>query len=143
MADELQPAPRAKTESLGIDPETKRKLNSIIGGILAALLAAGWAKVDACQAKQSGEAAAVTAKTAKVVTDAAYEVTKDKVDPQGEALQKLRDDLNVLLAEREAVRQRAINKGAVVVPEAVPPTPVEPAAVAPLPANPALDAGAK
>lgn len=139
LSDEIPSRP--KSASL-FDPSTKARANAIVGTIVAALVAAAWAKVEACQAKQDVGTAKTTAIVAKTVTDAAYEVTREKVDPQGEAIEKLRNDLNVLLAERETMRQKSINKGAVLVPEAVPPKPVESAAVAPLPEPAKLKADA-
>jgi hypothetical protein len=139
---------RTAPVTLGLDPVTKQKINGVVVGLAVALMTALWSRVDACEAKdtaaaaiEKGERGEEKAEAAKLVTDGAARATKDKIDPQGEDIRQLREDLNVLLAERQERIKRIEARGKR--PKSVPPKSVSPETIQPLQVPPAAAAAAE
>ncbi len=70
--------------------------------------------------------------------EGSYEDLAPKAEATGDDVKKLREDLNVLLAERAERLKRLEDRRAARRVKAVPPKPVNPATAAPLPDAPAL-----
>ena len=155
---DLPPAQARVRQSSETDgPDGMRQMKkALIGAITAALTSlavsipaivksceaqntAGEAKSTADDAAQVGHAGAQVAQAAKLTSDIAYDRTKDKVDDAGDSIQQIRADLNVLLAERAALLEKA--KGGANA-ETVPPKDVPPSLGRPLPPTPDAAAAA-
>lgn len=126
--------PRTPSETTGLDPELKRRINWLVNLAVVALVGAVYNKVEACrtkdevvQVKERAAAAAEKAEEAAAADRKTYTDVKEKLEPTGDSVADIDERLRVIETKTKGVE---------------PPSEPLPAAVTqPLPEPPAADGG--